>query len=582
MDNKGLQELVNKTWRAYGKIGLLIDDAPDAGASTARQLYGTETLPQWWLEAKSIECATVLLGTVRQLKRNGSENSAVVIIDRTLPATCGGQSNPRAWDRESEREEDDETRSKFRAFFQEIVALLDAPAGMVLEFVTSFPPTIDASRASESLPQDRIRWKTRTIEALAELRRNLPVPLLRFGPEANALVTAPPVLGLEAAGLPEEKWLAHSWVKEIDDLAAEMAASEDEGNGPFILLTGVGASLPTSTYGPGVPRTSWIVHEALRVVASGQLGERLDCVQPTGSLAKPLPVPPPSRPDQCRCQHTHHRSDLRSKDAAVSLEALAHILQGQEGLYAGSYPWKIEEFFDRKCTLNERLRLLFARAFKLVLQRFDDGFAYHHWLLAQLPWTAIITTNFDGFHERAAYAASRTVNERERVIQQILRRGAACPTSTLTSRRKGGRPILEDYGLFKPYGNLLELGPILMSFDDVTTAETSIRKALSLIPKRAGARLVVIGQSMNDTQLAKKVLKLGARKGFKALWVDPLSHNRAAAVGLDLPDWDRNFHRTIQEFESKSGKSGRYLPMPIDATAFAHDLWHAYRRKQPR
>lgn len=38
MDNKGLQELVNKTWRAYGKIGLLIDDAPDAGVSHPRDL----------------------------------------------------------------------------------------------------------------------------------------------------------------------------------------------------------------------------------------------------------------------------------------------------------------------------------------------------------------------------------------------------------------------------------------------------------------------------------------------------------------------------------------------------------------
>lgn len=40
---------------AFGKVALLIDDADDAEPSTARALYGTDALPEWWLRSASLE-----------------------------------------------------------------------------------------------------------------------------------------------------------------------------------------------------------------------------------------------------------------------------------------------------------------------------------------------------------------------------------------------------------------------------------------------------------------------------------------------------------------------------------------------
>src|SRR6185369_12795109 len=90
----------------FGKIGLLVDDNNKLVLRrTARELYGAEALPKWWLVVGSVQCAESAIGEVVRLMSARDDLLAILLLDRLLPLRCDQDEYPAAWDDESKVKE---------------------------------------------------------------------------------------------------------------------------------------------------------------------------------------------------------------------------------------------------------------------------------------------------------------------------------------------------------------------------------------------------------------------------------------------------------------------------------------------
>jgi len=150
----------------YGKLGLLIEDAPDAQLRTAREIYGADGLPQWWFHCDDVESGAEALGVVARAVLDGDPPWAlgllvVIVVDRYLKKTLTS-TRVVPWD----------DPAKGSAGMVEIMARLQ-PSGpgipgsgspVKIATVTSY------FNPQGTSPQD-IPWKPRHHEPLFQLRR---------------------------------------------------------------------------------------------------------------------------------------------------------------------------------------------------------------------------------------------------------------------------------------------------------------------------------------------------------------------------------------------------------------------------
>jgi hypothetical protein len=251
----------------------------------------------------------------------------------------------------------------------------------------------------------------------------------------------------------------------------------------------------------------------------------------------------------------------------------------------------LENLFKPRSAEKELLED-FIRAFRHILQRYDHGFPYHSWLLARLPWTLVVTTNFDGFHERAASATVSSISTGNAafVNESYRRLGYLLPEAQM-SKDTGelvweGPQTFDELrqgpGLFKSYGSLTTMGPLALALDEFWERVEPIGHCFDLIRKTCDeCWLVVIGHGMAspalDSTLVELVKKAGSRKGFsvRALWVDPQSCRLATERRAYL-DFRGRFENGIDG----TVVPGRhhYDPIPARALDFAYDLWQEYLR----
>lgn len=564
-------ELRRAAWE-YGKLGLLVDDSPESSVRVARALYGGEVLPKWWRQVRSLDCACLALEALRDILQDPKFGRlrSLVIIDRYLPLHCsGGKAIPWDW---ADYPLTDPEKAITERLCQRVREVKSAelgtsgigprPAAHVL-FVTSFPAI--TARTKPDGKEAPIEWQTRSVELLQEERRKIQKRdewkgLLRFGPEESARILkkeAPSQDLLSKARAAEAKWRARAWQQSIDRVA-ELLRSND----PVILLTGAGASLAAGPTAPGMPSTHVLLQEACEHVRRLPIDEEK--------------VRAGLRETACACQASDApqpaaKEEWKPGSGKAPLDWLVEQSE-KEGGVAG-VAWKLEEVFskqeheDRGGVVNFDA---FHSAFRDALHRWDYAFAYHHWLLARLPWAGIITTNFDGFHERASQAVATLPWLKLEDRLPYLRRG------TLVEIPEDGSPPQGKGLLFKPYGNLYSAeGTLALDLKEIDSLQNCFRHALTQIllrGKKAEGALVVLGHSMRDDSIGRVLRDYEAKlkKSFDLIWVDPMAYERCMSSKKKMvwETWMRE--RVSGKGEPRGG------PMPGTALEFLNDLWSKY------
>lgn len=593
--------LQRSAWE-YGKIGLLIDDSPECSTRVARALYGSDALPKWWSLVRSIGCACTALQKVSELLSDPSFRPlrVFIIVDRYMPPGCGGGSAI-AWyegeDPQGHGELVDAMNGhvskilKAKQTEKEILPGWTEETTCLVWFVTSFPVISTAGTGGAATRRKRepgVPWQMRSVELLQKERRELRQSkrwecLLRFGPEGTARIfkkkeSPPSWMDVKVA-----RWQARTWRETLENLVKMFANKER-----MILITGAGASLSASPLSPGILPTHEIVRRVCREIISN----------------RPEPRPRPAPPD-CVCRSQDLPGPAGTDDPLPAKTPVGRLIQ--QVVSGRPLEFKLEEVCSPE--LHEGAMdtfRTFHRLFRRELYKRDYGFAYHHWLLARLPWTAVITTNFDGFHERASAAVARMLATDEQERLRVLSLGSIASSEPPTSgwdtsgQQQGSAERMGESRLFKPYGSLysptgeLALG-VMEVFDFQGHFETALRKALTAVsgPAAPGA-IVVIGQSMRD-ELVRSVLENleGELADYQLLWVDPNSFARCqltpASKQTLWETWGKERMKGRGTGTPPKGVTGgaqqeneRACSGPVPATAleFVYDLWTDYRSKR--
>jgi hypothetical protein len=551
----------------YDKLGILIDDQRDAASRLARELYLAEVLPEYWVTVRSIPCANAALAFLRDNQVVGPSTRCIVIVDRYLLEECPDSSRRVPIDGQ------------------------DSPAGPNLENLANgglgqnVLYWLVSNRPVGSDQASKISWLPRSPWIMADVRRRLGderfAPLRRFGPERSA-------------GATDEDFRAKadSWDATLKALAERLAIEGrgDEGDPnraggtPVVLLTGAGASLASSRLGPGIPATNTLLYEAAR----RQLGLRTE--ERSG---------PPEDEAPCACGASEParpgaggdgREDQRPPE---TLKAFLDVVAGSSGPRAVTYPSLLRLFEPD----GDDLFRSFYGHFRSVMQRFDHGFPYQHWLMAQLPWTCIVTTNFDCFHERAAAAAALRPDavrspdgEREDVGHLFLRRGNPF---FFPPREPGGPPqkplspkdwkrLWRECRLFKPYGTLVSPGALVLNRFDFEAARERFRQIFKhLFGGQSSGWLVVVGHAMLDPGMQEELATY--LPGLRLLWVVPEAHRVVrgdlTAYEGKLREWpnalrDRMKHvrSPFTDWRAASDEHERGGPLRAGALEFLYDL----------
>jgi hypothetical protein len=514
-----MNDIVNR----YGKIGLLVDDAIDAESRVARELYATEDLPPWWCIARCLNCARHALGALRALLERGATPGdrpyAALIVDRYLPASHGANLRTIALDRSGDAEAvEDSCRAETLEIVRELYERGQRGDRLVCELVSSYT-SHDRLRPPSSLDRD---WKPRRIEPIRRLRAHHIEAraekdlrwrgLLRRGPDVP---TSP-------------------WQDTITTLAAQLArvaaskATQRQVKTTLALVTAWGASEAHSLHGPGLRRLDMLRAEWARVLqpteeaapTAWRSSVTRGCVCSGASLPGRRWTAP--RDQEASPPHPERRSIL------TVLRVLA-----QEGL-----PAQRDSLHAARCRL---------------FGRDDVGFAYQHWLMAQLPLSGILTLNFDHFHERAALAPS-----------------ADSDVKLGTPVGWGGDNATEPSGsgaLYKLLGDPFDPGTPAATLEKATSRffgrMTSALKGVFCLPAERRV-LAVIGASRSEMTA---IIGAAAERltGVDVLWVD-----ETARPGFEVPvDQGNAAHVRVETLQG-------------GALDFVYDLWAAYREELAR
>jgi hypothetical protein len=541
----------------YGKLGLLIEDAPDAQLRTARELYGTDGLPQWWVHCEDVESSAEALAVVVRAVVDGNPSWAsglpvVMVVDRYLKkAPSSTQVVP--WD------DPVEGSAEMVRMMERLRPNPPSPgsgSAMAIATVTSyFNP--------QGTPQS-IGWQPRHHEPLFQLRRKMHPSLLAFGPADKVPVAGwqRPSVVRKSEEMDEAVCRGRLWDNALDDLAA---AFRPNFTCVRILFTGAGASFANHPLAPGIPPTWFLLDWASwRVCTRDGRSEREEPTWP------PRPAEEEAeRADNSAWSEIHTVRELLDRFAA--------------GHSARNLQWSLEKLFEDRPDNHARLEDL-VNAFRQVLQRYDHDFPYHTWLLAHLPWTLIVTTNFDGFHERAA-ASVASILANPDAAEQARRLGDVLelPPSTSGSpfQRSDEEPVPRA-GLFKPYGSLMRIGPLALTDEHFWKRIKPFQSILDPILARSQvAWLVIVGQRLASdalTAMLEMLLQNHFTRTIHVVWVDPSccrrgSHPNAHAFFLD------HFQQVVKGGGSAPGNH-HFYPLPARALDFAYDLWGRWWRRQ--
>lgn len=569
----------------YGKFGILIDDSAEANSRVARDLYGSERLPHWWLIAKSRNCARKVLEQLRAInqERTGDQRRTpgILVIDRLLPESCANSSKPMALDH---------LRHPVQVFLDLIdpahtsLTILGAESPKPLEetrqlalLITSFPHGEPRAKERNPLP-----WQRRNLQVFARARselRNAP-------PDRDAAVHALLSYGPERGRGPESDKAAGSrqsrgtlWK---DGMLLLKERLSDERRSPILLL-GAGASVPCAPLGAGMPRFEWLLRRTAQLYAQTTSREPI----PDSHVGPPMQLP---SCDCCEPRSGLHRwvEPTYETAEAESIPEFVNAVAAGTLLRAG----KVEHLVSGDKDANTKeVRQRFLNAFRQVLHAHDHRFPYHSWLLSALPWRGVVTTNYDRFIERAAMTwaeTSTTWGERRDYLHRatVLSEESEPAYAAQADPGPGGGP---SPWVHKPFGSLERRSDVTVQSRDLDAAQPRIRISLqSLI--RGGdddVCLVVVGQAMRDVQVHDTLVELGffqqdgrpgGRKGL-AVWAVPEARDATSEVDKKVDGRERrgwaNFMRRFAE--EPPSDTMRPLPLPCHALDFAYDLYSTWR-----
>lgn len=605
MSRRVARKLRGIAWE-YGKTGLLIDDSPECETRVARALYGSDSLPPWWILVRSIDCACNALNELHAICSDPSFRSlrGLVLVDRYLPLNCD-QAGTVPWHGSEQvpsepvqlmRERVDRIVKLAEPSIKKGLALGEKPA-FLIRFLTSFP-VLGEQNPHLTIPGQsfsKISWQTRSTELLQHERRQCQESddwrcLLQFGPQTSARVKqdTPPTDLIDARTAAAAKWRAETWEENLQHLARMF-----KDRRRMILITGAGSSIRCSPTSPGMLPTDQIVRRICREIRDGDAGKGR--IADTGArFQEPACA--------CRFEPVVAAGDAEPRDIAPPGIALSPIRQLIEQVSANPEGWlnfKLEEACDRKKHKGSLVEFeQFHRLFRRELYRRDFGFAYHHWLMARFRWTAIITTNFDGFHERAAASVARMLPQGDEARLWALSLGSVAHDwrdrpDRDSPKRWEKRGALGEHRLFKPYGSLYSpSGELLLSTDEIDAFQSEFRIALETALRleessrtASPGAIVVVGHSMRD-ELVGNVLKeknlLRSLEGFEFVWVDPAAYDRCERPQTLWEQWlsRKKTERTLRAEGDKAlyGGAEHYNececsgPVPARALDFIFDL----------
>ena len=577
----------------------------DAPSRIARDLYFAEALPRYWVVVRSKECACAALEYLCK-KRPASDRAqaapVVVIVDRFLLADCGPHRKyPGEIDRDEKAVELLRTLTGTTPSAQAIQKRLGC------WLVTNHPAAGKKGTALE--------WRARGPWLMAEIRESFIgdfAELRRFGPAENG--------GLSPAAEDARTSSAERWKKLIRSLAAELrreGSRQEQGtcksppDKPIVLLTGAGVSLAAGRYGPGIPATNDLLRWA---------GERVVATENKKPPGDDVPVL--GHPVACACAAPGHAGAGTGARRPAAPRTLSAFLENLRGGRDEPYPDLLDVFtaVARESDEAAETRGQFYGHFRTIMHRFNHGFPYHHWLMARLPWTCIITTNFDGFHERAAAAAAlhdegRGRGDEEQVIarakahEAILRRGNTfrIPWPLPGENGKANEPpsvpfpptwdsLWREARLFKPYGTLVSPATLALNKEDIAVRRETIAAMFDYIFQRAtGGWLVVVGHSMQNGPIQDALSRLIEQRpsladDLRLLWVVPdahaITHGNQSHYLDELSFWPKVVRKRAQDIVS--GESTWLLPEPgggplsSRALDFMYDLALEFDDPQPR
>lgn len=528
MTRELVRDAMLETVAEYGKLAILIDDNEDSPSRIARDLYYADTLPRFWLTARSLECAEHVLAVLADEVGSPSvltQCPCLVIVDRHLLQHCrnGSERSVRI----------DGMESRCRDHVQ-LLTRMSANGGgrlrsLLFHCITTHPlgkadePNGDGWSPRSPYVMKRIRDELAKHPGVGEgVSSEVFQPLRRFGINAPAATPSG-----EA-----QRWKAKTWSRTLRRMAQDLRDQEsieardvrEPTQAPVVLLTGAGVSLQSGPYGPGIPRTNSLLFEA---------AWRLEVTQ--HELVRQRGPSLVEGPPGCIC-HATRRAPLPSAGAPPSLSefrrAVVQEVRGCESL--ARYPALLEIFGNEsRASEDARSRYDFYTSFRTVMQQFDHGFSYGHWLMAQLPWSCIITTNFDSFHERAATTAARQpegLGFRGHPPMDLghaaLRRGNPAPLAENVSAQDWKR-VWSTCRLFKPYGSLGSPSSLVLNEYQMGKRRDHFRAVFQhAFANATSGWLVVLGHSMLDGALQGALMdalnsRPDLRDQLNVVWVVP-------------------------------------------------------------
>jgi hypothetical protein len=608
MSDRVARRLRRIAWE-YGKTGLLIDDSPECVTRIARALYGSDSLPPWWVLVRSINCACNALDELYGIFSDLSFRSlrGLVLVDRYLLLNCG-QAGTVPWDDSREvpseqlvlmRERVDRIVKLAERSIEKGLVLGEKPA-LLIRFLTSFP-ILGEQSPHLNIPGgqnfSKITWQTRSTELLQHERRQFQDSddwryLLQFGPKSSARVKqdAPPADLIDARTATAAKWRAETWDDNLRHLAQMF-----KDRRRMILITGAGSSIRCGPTSPGMLTTDKIVRRICKEIRDGDAGK---------SRFSDLGVHAQELDCACQPEPAGTAGDGESHDTApgVALSPIRRLIEQVSANPEGWLDFKLEEVCDRKKHEGsiEEFKL-FHRLFRRELYRRDFGFAYHHWLMARLRWTAIITTNFDGFHERAAASVARRLPQSDQARLWALSLGSVAHdwrdrNGEDPFQRREKRGALGEHRLFKPYGSLYSpSGELLLSNDEIDALQSEFRIALETalrleepVGAAAPGAIVVVGHSMRDELVGRALQDLErVLERFELVWVDPAAYDRCERPKMVWEQWlslkKKERALTAERDKALYGGAEHYNQrecsgsVPARALDFIFDLWSHLR-----
>ncbi len=473
---------VEQRLAAFGRLGILVDDADDAELRLANELYRAEELPAWWVIATTHEQGVAVLQAANAVQVDGRPRVALV-LDRYLRTDNGRTVDWQGRNRDPLSEEVEALWGRFD--------------------VTRIGIT---SRYEPARDDFWLRFDEVCFDRLEKHG-----PFLRFGPPRDRAQTWPGydrlrdalkardqrVVLLTGAGmsLRAQRWPTRATPESAERVDAPGSAGVANTSDLLLTILKLYRSLATErakAWPDGGKRWLERADHAPRAAPKRTVGTRVIPLKHGGpqSVARALRKlrraarPPTAAPSQTNLL------DLARAGAPAPHGGFNAVLE------AFNVEIRDRDDFDGSGErVTADLRDCMEGAVRVAMAPFDHGFPQQHWLAAALPFDLIATTNWDGFHERGATAVAE------------FRSGTDCK-GALRGLDLGAadNPIAPQRGLagryFRLYGAASQGRPL-----GIGRAE--FRHAAAHLYDRVGAAtlgatrvvIVLVGQSLDDGAL---------------------------------------------------------------------------------